>query len=87
LTAGRHVITRPRKRFKLTRFVAGVALLIEGEKIGNLAALFPRPGSGASQLGEGGFEEMGRLCSAPPGGDLTVLAIAQTHEPAGVWSS
>lgn len=56
-------------------------------KMDRLAEIFRRAGAGAGQLVEGIFDEMGRLCSVPPGDDLTVLAITWTPERAGVSSS
>ena len=56
-------------------------------KMDKRAEIFRRAGSGAGQLVESIFEEMGRLCSVPPGDDLTVLAITWTPERAGVSSS
>jgi hypothetical protein len=74
-------------RQELTQVVTSGALLIDGEKMDKLAETFRREGSGAGQVVESVFEEMGRLCSVPPGDDSTVLAITWTPERAGVSSS
>ena len=49
-----------------------------------LAEIFGQEGSSASRLVEGIFEEIGRISSAPPEDDLTVLAVTWTPQGTGV---
>jgi serine phosphatase RsbU (regulator of sigma subunit) len=49
-----------------------------------LADLFRQEGSGASQIVEDVFAEIGRISSAPPEDDLTVLAVTWTPQGTGV---
>ena len=51
-----------------------------------LAEILRRQSSSAGQLVEDIFEEIGRICTAPPEDDLTVLALTWTPPPAGARS-
>jgi serine phosphatase RsbU (regulator of sigma subunit) len=53
-------------------------------KMDQLAELFRQQGSGATQIVEAIFEEIGRISAAPPEDDLTVLALTWTPQHAGV---
>jgi sigma-B regulation protein RsbU (phosphoserine phosphatase) len=49
-----------------------------------VAEIFRQAGSGADQLVEDLFEEIGRKCPAPPEDDLTVLGVTWTPQQTGV---
>jgi serine phosphatase RsbU (regulator of sigma subunit) len=49
-----------------------------------LAEIFRQAGSGADQTVGDVFEEIGRICPAPPEDDLTVLAVTWTPQQTGV---
>jgi serine phosphatase RsbU (regulator of sigma subunit) len=49
-----------------------------------LTEIFRRAGSGASQLVDDIFEEIGRISQTPPEDDLTVLAVTWTPQQTGV---
>jgi len=53
-------------------------------KMDKLAEIFRQKDFGASQLVEDVFEEIGRISSAPPEDDLTVLAVTWTPQGTGV---
>ena len=53
-------------------------------KMEKLAEIFRQQGSGASQLVEDIFDEIGRISPAPPEDDLTVLAVTWTPQRTGV---
>jgi sigma-B regulation protein RsbU (phosphoserine phosphatase) len=53
-------------------------------QIDKRAEIFRKEGSGASQIGEDIFEEIGRISPAPPEDDLTALAVTWTPHGTGV---
>jgi serine phosphatase RsbU (regulator of sigma subunit) len=53
-------------------------------KMEHLAEIFRGEACGAAQIVEGIFEEIGRISTAPPEDDLTVLALTWTPQAAGV---
>jgi sigma-B regulation protein RsbU (phosphoserine phosphatase) len=53
-------------------------------KMDRLAEILHQQGSGDGQLVEGIFEEIGRMATAPPEDDLTVLAVTWTPPHSGV---